>query len=196
MHALPIPSSMGMPCGAPQIPTIPCPTTRMITIRLLDPADAILFQSLRLLAVATSPTSFLPTRDEEAALPIEERAARLRPTPAQAVFGAFDGDALVGITGVRRDARAKVAHKATIWGVFVDPAYRGRGIAQSLLDGATEHAAQAWQCRQLMLCVNETNATAERLYASQGFVRFGTEPRSLFVDGRFYDEHHMVKTLA
>ncbi|MGU7769985.1 N-acetyltransferase family protein [Burkholderia sp. MR1-5-21] len=168
----------------------------MITIRLLDAADAALYQPLRLLAVDTSPTSFLPTRDEEASLPIEEWAARLRPTHAQAVFGAFDGDTLVGITGVRRDARTKIAHKATIWGVFVDPAYRGRGIAQSLLDSATAHAADVWQCRQLMLCVNEVNGTAERLYASQGFVRFGTEPRSLFVDGRFYDEHYMVKTLA
>ncbi|KWF55835.1 GNAT family N-acetyltransferase [Burkholderia pseudomultivorans] len=168
----------------------------MITIRLLDAADAAPFQSLRLRAVDTSPTSFLPTRDEEALVPIDEFAARLTPTHTQAVFGAFDGDTLVGITGVRRDARAKVAHKATIWGVFVEHAYRGRRIAQSLLDSATAHAAQAWGCRQLMLCVNAINGTAERLYASQGFVRFGTEPRSLFVDGRFYDEHHMVKTLA
>ena len=129
-------------------------------------------------------------------MPVDEFAIRITPTHERAVFGAFDGDTLVGITGVRRDARAKIAHKATIWGVFVDPAYRGQGIAQTLLENATAHAAQAWGCKQLMLCVNEVNANAERLYASQGFVRFGTEPRSLFVDGRFYDEHHMVKTLA
>ncbi|RKT99896.1 N-acetyltransferase [Burkholderia sp. Nafp2/4-1b] len=168
----------------------------MTTIRLLDAADAAQFQSVRLRAVDTSPTSFLPTRDEEAGVSVDEFATRIAPTHMQAVFGAFDGNTLVGITGVRRDARAKVAHKATIWGVFVDPAYRGHGIAQALLDHATAHASQAWQCTQLMLCVNEINGTAERLYASQGFVRFGTEPRSLFVDGRFYDEHHMVKTLA
>ncbi|RQZ19188.1 GNAT family N-acetyltransferase [Burkholderia sp. Bp9031] len=168
----------------------------MITIRLLDAADAAQFQSVRLRAVDTSPTSFLPTRAEEAGVPVDEFATRITATHERAVFGAFDDASLVGITGVRRDARAKVAHKATIWGVFVDPAYRGRGIAQSLLDSATAHAAQAWECRQLMLCVNAINGTAERLYASQGFVRFGTEPRSLLVDGRFYDEHHMVKTLA
>nr|WP_057925528.1 GNAT family N-acetyltransferase [Burkholderia ambifaria] len=168
----------------------------MITIRLLDAADAAQFQSVRLRAVDTSPTSFLPTRAEEAGVPVDEFATRITATHERAVFGAFDDASLVGITGVRRDARAKVAHKATIWGVFVDPAYRGRGIAQSLLDSATAHAAQAWECRQLMLCVNAINGTAERLYASQGFVRFGTEPRSLLVDGRFYDEHHMVKALA
>jgi ribosomal protein S18 acetylase RimI-like enzyme len=167
-----------------------------ITIRLLDAADAAAFKTVRLRAVDTSPTSFLPTLDEEAALPAGEFAARITPTPVQAVFGAFDGRTLVGIAGVRRDARTKVAHKATIWGVYVEPAYRGRGIAQSLLDSATAHASHAWQCRQLMLCVNAINDAAERLYASQGFVRIGTEPRALCIDGRFYDEHYMVKLLA
>ncbi|MCA8424667.1 GNAT family N-acetyltransferase [Burkholderia seminalis] len=167
-----------------------------ITTRLLDAADAARFQTVRLRAVDTAPTSFLPTLDEESQVPVDEFATRLTPNHERAVFSAFDGETLVGITGVRRDARAKIAHKATIWGVFVEPAYRGRGIAQALLESATEHAAQAWQCKQLMLCVNEVNGNAERLYASQGFVRFGTEPRSMFVDGRFYDEHYMIKTLA
>ncbi|CAM2180784.1 N-acetyltransferase [Burkholderia latens] len=168
----------------------------MITIRLLDAADAAQFRSVRLHAIDTSPTSFLPTRDEEAGILVEEFATRITPSGVQAVFGAFDDDTLIGITGVRRDTRAKVAHKALIWGVFVASAYRGRGVAQSLLDAATAHAAQTWSCTQLTLCVNEINRSAERLYASQGFVRFGTEPRALFVDGRFYDEHHMVKMLA
>ncbi|PCE30092.1 GNAT family N-acetyltransferase [Burkholderia ubonensis] len=168
----------------------------MITIRLLDAADAPLFQSLRLLAIETSPTSFLPTRDEQAALSVDEVVSRMRPTPELAVFGAFDGDALVGITGVRRDARAQVRHKATVWGVFVDPAYRRRGIAESLLDAAVAHAEHAWQSAQLLLCVNAINEAARRLYLSKGFVRFGTEPRSLVVNGQFYDEEHMVKVLA
>ncbi|CAB5085106.1 putative acetyltransferase [Burkholderia cenocepacia] len=167
-----------------------------ITIRLLDAADAACFRAVRLRAVDTAPTSFLPTLDEESQVPVDEFAKRLTPTQVQAVFGAFDGDTLVGITGVRRDARTKIAHKATIWGVYVDAAYRGQRIAQALLDSATAHAANAWGCSQLMLCVNEVNHAAERLYASQGFVRFGTEPRSMFVDGRFYDEHYMIKTLA
>ncbi|MDR9176670.1 hypothetical protein FEP12_04967 [Burkholderia multivorans] len=130
----------------------------MITIRLLDAADAAPFQSLRLAAIRTSPTSFLPTEDEVAAVPVETFAAQITPTHTQAVFGAFDGETLIGSTGVRRDAHAKVAHKATIWGVYVDAAYRGRGIAQSLLEHAIGHAEHAWQCAQLMLCVNEFNA--------------------------------------
>ena len=46
-----------------------------------------------------------------------------------------------------------------------------------------------------MLCVNEVNATAERLYASQGSCGSGrNRARCSSMGGS--DEHHMVKTLG
>lgn len=172
------------------------PLVRMVTVRLLDPHDAERFKALRLLAVDNSPTSIWPTRQEEMARSIEEIAARIRPTTTQAVFGAFDGGALVGITGVRREPLCQVNHKATIWGVFVSPSYRGRGIAQTLLSAATVHASNEWETIQLMLCVNAENLPAKRLYASHGFQTFGLEPRAMKVGDRFYDEEHMCKQLV
>jgi ribosomal protein S18 acetylase RimI-like enzyme len=167
----------------------------MTTIRALGAADADRFKALRLLAIETSPTAIWPTHEEEASRPIDEIAARIRTTRHQAVFGAFAGDALVGIAGVRREPLAQVRHKAMIWGVFVDPAHRRQGIAQKLLAAATGHAGEQWDCAQLMLCVNAENAAAKGLYASLGFRTFGVEPRALCVDGRFYDEEHMCKPL-
>lgn len=127
---------------------------------------------------------------------IDEIANRVCSTPIQAVFGAFEGEVLVGITGVRREPLSQVNHKATIWGVFVDPSYRGRGIAQTLLSVATAHAAEEWEAIQLMLCVNAENLAAKRLYASNGFQTFGLEPRAMKVGDRFYDEEHMYKQLV
>jgi hypothetical protein len=86
----------------------------MVTVRLLDPHDAEQFKTLRLLAVDNSPTAIWPTRQEEMARSLEETAARIRSTPTQAVFGAFDCDVLIGITGVRREPLCQVSHKATI----------------------------------------------------------------------------------
>ncbi|WP_179402818.1 GNAT family N-acetyltransferase [Burkholderia guangdongensis] len=171
---------------------MPTPT---ITIRQLDDTDAARFKALRVRAIELSPTSFLPTRDEENSRSLDEVAARIRTTDTQTVFGAFDADTLIGITGVRRETLTQLRHKATVWGVFVDPAFRGRGIAQRLLDAATAHAADVWHCVQVTLGVNANNDAAKRLYVAQGFVRFGTEPRATLVDGRFYDEEYMVKTL-
>jgi ribosomal protein S18 acetylase RimI-like enzyme len=79
--------------------------------------------------------------------------------------------------------------------VFVNPAYRGRGIAQTLLSAATDHAAEEWEAIQLMLCVNAENLPAKRLYASYGFQTFDVEPRAMKVGDRFYDEEHMCKQL-
>jgi RimJ/RimL family protein N-acetyltransferase len=169
---------------------------RMVTARLLDPHDAGQFKALRLLAVDNSPTAIWPTRQEEMARSIEEIAARIHSTPTQAVFGAFEGEVLAGITGVRREPLCQVNHKATIWGVFVNPSYRGRGIAQTLLSAATVHASKEWDTIQLMLCVNAENLPAKRLYASHGFQTFGLEPRAMKVGDRFYDEEHMCKQLA
>ncbi|WP_374755073.1 MULTISPECIES: hypothetical protein [Burkholderia] len=89
----------------------------MITVRLLDTEDAERFKSLRLLAIENSPTSIWPTWDEEMARPIAQVQDRIRATSPQAVFGAFDADVLVGITGVCREPLLQEGHKATIWGV-------------------------------------------------------------------------------
>ncbi|WP_322011302.1 GNAT family N-acetyltransferase [Paraburkholderia sp. J12] len=167
----------------------------MTTIRALAAADADRFKALRLLAIETSPTAVWPTREEEASRSIDEVAARIRTTSNQSVFGAFAGEALVGIAGVRREPFAQVRHKATIWGVFVDPSHRRKGIAQDLLAAAAGHADEQWGSAQLMLCVNAENAAAKGLYASLGFRTFGVEPRAICVDGRFYDEEHMCKPL-
>ena len=167
----------------------------MITIRLLDAQDAQRFTQLCLQAIETSPTAIWPTWQEEQSRSTEQTVARIQSTPTQAVFGAFLGDLLVGLTGVRREPLSQVAHKATIWGVFVDPAQRGKGIAQALLAAATTHASYDWGSVQLMLCVNAENLAAKKLYANQGFVTFGVEPCAMQVDGRFYDEEHMVKRL-
>jgi len=168
----------------------------MVAVRLLNSDDAEQFKALRLLAVDSAPTAIWPTRQEELARSIEEIAARIHSTPMQAVFGAFESEVLIGITGVRREPLRQVNHKATIWGVFVKPSYRGRGVAQTLLSAATAHAAEQWDVVQLMLCVNAENLTAKRLYASHGFQTFGLEPRAMKVGDRFYDEEHMCKQLG
>ncbi|ASL46277.1 Ribosomal-protein-serine acetyltransferase [Burkholderia sp. AD24] len=167
----------------------------MTTVRLLTADDAGLFKSLRLLAIENSPTSIWPTREEESARSTEQTIARIQATDLQAVFGAFAEDGLIGITGLRREPLVQVRHKATIWGVFVHPSHRGQGVAQALLSAATVHASNEWDCIQLMLCVNAENVAAKKLYVSQGFERFGVEPRAMQIAGRFYDEEHMVKRL-
>ncbi|MGI4857200.1 MAG: GNAT family N-acetyltransferase [Janthinobacterium lividum] len=165
------------------------------TVRILSALDADRYQRLRLLAIDDSPTAIWPTHDEQSRRSIPDIVARIRPMPDQVVFGAFVDDALVGVTGLARETLRQISHKASVWGVFVAPAHRGQGIAARLLQAATAHANDEWDCIQLLLRVNSVNVPAKTLYTHHGFTSFGTEPRAMQVDGQFYDEEHMVKRL-
>ena len=77
--------------------------------------------------------------------------------------------------------------------VYVKPALRGSGAALALLEAAVAHARP--EVIQLHLMVGAHNAPAIRLYEKAGFQTYGTDPRCLLVNGRYIDEHMMVRFL-
>lgn len=165
-----------------------------LEIRPLHPTDWQAFQQIRLQAISDSPSAVWPTRDEEAGRTLEEVQARIRMTATQVVFGAFSERKLAGIAGLRREPLAQVAHKAVLWGVFVNPAQRKQGIARQLFARILAHA-RTEGVLQIQLCVNAENAKAKSLYRSLGFESYGLEPRAMRVGDRFYDEEHMLLRL-
>ena len=163
-----------------------------MTIRRLVPADAHVFQALRLRGLMEDPGAFASSHAEEVDRPIGTVAERLAPKPDGAVFGAFEGAALVGITGVQREGMRKLAHKAFVWGMYVAPGARCRGIGRALLERALEFAAAELRVRQVTLGVHTENEAALALYRRCGFEVFGTERDALLVDGVLQDECWMV----
>jgi RimJ/RimL family protein N-acetyltransferase len=161
-------------------------------IRRLTPADAAAFQALRLLGLQESPSAFSSSYEEECGRTLEFVAKRLEHNVERAVFAAFDVDELVGIIGVGVDGGRKLAHKRVVWGMYVAPSHRGRGIAKRLLHQALQFAAAMPGVRQVNLGVNVTNTAALRLYESMGFKPFGVERTALLIDGEFHDEMLMV----
>ncbi|MBS0657998.1 MAG: GNAT family N-acetyltransferase, partial [Verrucomicrobia bacterium] len=137
--------------------------------RVLHPSDAAIYQALRLRGLREEPRAFSPTFEEEAGLTMEEVSAALTPTGERLVLGLFDGDQLVGLAGVARERPSKLAHRATVWGVYVAPEARGRGAGKVLMQAAVEHAYALPGIRQLYLSVQEANSPARRLYESLGF---------------------------
>ena len=111
-------------------------------------------------------------------------------------LGAFDGKHLVGTVGLHRESGRKLAHKALIWGVYVAPSFRQRGIGRMLLERALAHAASLPGLLQVTLGVNTENTAAIALYKSLGFETFGLERGFLLVDGVLHDELHMVRAVA
>jgi ribosomal protein S18 acetylase RimI-like enzyme len=165
-------------------------------IRRLTEADAGTFRDLRLRALREHPASFGSSYEEAVTRPPEGFAERVRPHAAGFVLGAFAGDALAGIVGVRRASSPKEQHKAHIWGMYVASEHQGQGIGRALLTRAIAEARALAGLEQLDLAVNSANAPALRLYHACGFTPYGVEPRALKVGDTYYDETLMILRLV
>jgi GNAT superfamily N-acetyltransferase len=160
-------------------------------IRRLVPTDTHGLMTLRREALDLEPLAFAASPADDVALMADSVQRFLDQPEGQVVFGCFDGASLVGMIGLVRGSKVKQRHKATLWGLYVQPQVRSRGVGRSLLD-ATLEQCRAWAVDQLHLGVSEAAPTAKRLYESVGFRCWGREPWALHWNGQFVDEHHLV----
>jgi len=130
-------------------------------------------------------------------LPIADIAQRLASIdPATVVFGAFDGDALVGAVGIGRWAPAKARHRALLWGMYVAPTHRRRGLGEALVARAVDQLRHVGGIAQVELLVATTSVAARRLYRRLGFVWCGRQPRAIVQGAEAIDEDMMVLRLG
>lgn len=106
------------------------------------------------------------------------------------VFGAFIEDGLVGVAGWYRMSGDKAAHRGALWGMYVRPQSRGRGMGKALVDRVIKDARD--EVEQLHLTVASHNEAARRLYEATGFTSYGVEPRALKIGDLYVDEIMMV----
>lgn len=112
-------------------------------------------------------------------------------------FGAFDRDGTpLGMIGVVREPRPKNRHRMSIWGVYVVPEARGRGISSAMLAHALVYARGVPGVLQVHLTAASHNVVAIRSYERAGFVRVGRLPRvDILPDGSTIDDDLMVLML-
>jgi RimJ/RimL family protein N-acetyltransferase len=164
----------------------------MVLIRKMVKADAEAYRDLRLHALQTNPEAFGGSYEESLEQGIEFFRNRIPELDSENVIFVAEVDSqLLGMMGLVRSDRLKSKHRATVWGVFVDPALRGKGVGRRLMEAISNHARQLGGLRHVSLSVITTNTPALRLYESFGFTVWGTEPESLLVNGIYYDEYYM-----
>lgn len=166
-------------------------------IRPLAVPDAAAFQALRLCGLRESPEAFGSTYEEEAGVPLDQVAARLARGGEDVVFGAVDSEGvLVGVAGLRRDSHRKARHRAHVWGMYVAPEARGRGLGRALLEALIAHARTLAGVERLTLSVVPGNQAARSLYLRLGFIPYGLESQAYCLDGTYWDSEHMALELA
>ena len=131
-------------------------------LRRLTPDDWAVLRDVRLRALADSPDAFGSTLEREQSFDEKEwRRRSVRPVWVAdvdgrpvAMAGAFSDDGVL-----------------QVWGMWTDPAHRGRGHAHALLDALVARAVA--DGTPVSLHVNVANPVARAVYERYGFVGTG-----------------------
>lgn len=163
--------------------------------RVLTPADVAAYRALRLSSIKESPGVAWASHAEESMLSLEQMQQRLMATPHQLVFGGFVDQQLVAIGGFKREAMTQIHHRGNIWGLYVSPTSRGKGLGRLMLADMLAHLRQIPELVQVTLVVSSDNDAARSMYQSFGFRKTGVDQRSVCIDGHYHDEDRMVLLL-
>lgn len=164
-----------------------------VIIRYVTPDDAEALLALRLDALKTNPEAFGADYETTLAQETAETYASRIPSADSdnAIFCAEVDGELVGMMGFVRSTRVKSQHSGDIWGVYVKPDMRGKGIAKQLMQAMMTHIHRCEGLGIVTLTVITENVPAIKLYQSFGFSIWGTQPMALRVNGKFHDEYWM-----
>jgi RimJ/RimL family protein N-acetyltransferase len=169
----------------------------MMEFRRLVSKDLESYYDLRLKGLKEAPSAFLTTYAEQLERGSDFYAKILGDSNNDnVIFGAVKDGQVLGVAGIfRQIEKAKTAHKAWLWGMYVDPSARGQNVGGRLVDLVLTHTRENMPVSAVYLSVESENTAALKLYQSRGFKIWGTEPRAMFDGGHYHDDHHMVVLL-
>jgi RimJ/RimL family protein N-acetyltransferase len=160
-------------------------------VRRLTADDAGAYVDLRARMLTDAPLAFGASPGHDFMSSTETVREQIARGDDSAIYGAFAPE-LVAVIGVYRDDRPKTRHKMHVWGAYVTPTYRGRGLGRRLLEAAVAHAREIPGVTVLHISVTDAAPAARHLYERAGFEAWGSEPEALRHEGRTVTEHHML----
>lgn len=134
-------------------------------LRVITSEDWSDFRAVRLSALADSPDAFGATLEQAAA---HAEAVWRERADAGPVVLAYDAGRVTGMGGL---SLPQGSPDAFVWGMWVEPASRGRGIGARVLRELLRWSQG--EHRVVYLHVTDGNAGARRLYEAHGFVATG-----------------------
>lgn len=137
-----------------------------MAIRRVTASEGPQLREIRLRALRGAPWAFGATLEEESALGDDEWARRAAENAAGETSVVYVDDAWSAMAGgyVPHPERPVVR----LWGMWIDPPVRGRGLAEELVD-AVEAWARERGAEELELAVSDRADAAFAAYSRMGF---------------------------
>ena len=168
-------------------------------IRFLTDKDALSYRKLRLSSLKESPFAFSDSYEDQATKTLADFQLEIIKTgnPIESfTLGAFLEDKLIGFIKFKRDQRSKARHKASLYSLYVEPKYRGQGIAKKLILELFKIIEPIAELEQLQLSTIISNNLLIKFYQSFGFQKLGGIIKDdLIIENQYVDAIYMVKNL-
>ena len=148
-----------------------------LTVRALAVSEWELFREFRLTALKEAPGVFA-TSHADAAKRTPETWQSLVSGPTNQIFGLFDGERLVGITGAFASPDDCSGATATLVMSYIVPAYRGRGLSGLLYTAALDWIRTHPRFKRVIVAMRASNAASRRACERQGFEAVETALRT------------------
>lgn len=143
--------------------------TNNISIRQWSEHDWQIFKAIRLEAVSKHGNFFGASLDVESAYDEARWKERLSNTYNGAVFGLYDGDTAIGLTGIYRDWHGREG-AAMLCMSYIREEYRGQGLSDLLYKARIDWAKAQGDIHTIMVGHREGNDASRAANQRWGFV--------------------------
>jgi len=111
------------------------------------------------------------------------------------IIGVYQTETLIGIGGLTQFIGSKLHHRALLWGMYVRSQYRGKNVANNIMNSLIDHAVNI-QIEKIILTVVSDNIKAIRFYKKWKFTPYAIDANAIKLKHNEYlDEILMVRNL-
>ena len=177
------------------LPTCYNPSMKLQT---LVPQNYDAYFALRLESLQQCPNMYATDANEWKATAREviEKHLVLSESGTSPILGAWQGDKLVGQVGFKPESRPTVRHKATLWGLYVQPNFRRQGVGKQLVHLAMATAKEMPDLEQLRAVATLDGDGLHHFFTACGFREYGREPRAKLFENTYYEQAYFWCALA
>ena len=158
-----------------------------VAIVALGPRDWWDLRAIRLGALRSEPAAYSSSYEETLAWTDDLWQERLADERRLHLLARAQ-DRPVGIVGGYTGSEAGDDSVAEVFGMYVTPEYRGRGIGRLLLRSLLDRLSALPRISTIRLGVTETQLPARGLYESMGFRIVGKTAEGIVANSQHYDE--------
>ncbi len=161
--------------------------TSNTSVRQLAPDEWPLFKEWRLKALKSDAGMFSATYEDKLQQQDDEWQ-KFTNSPDTAIFIVYDHNEAIGLTAISIDHKDLTRTQAVLWGSWLKPEYRSRGISKQLYAARLTWARQQPSIKKIIAGHRASNIASRQAILKHGFTYTSTETK-LCPDGETDDVH-------